>query len=68
MKLDLKKLEIAMAEKCYTIQELSKVSTVGVSTISNIFNRGQQPNLWTIGKLARALKVPVKDLIINDWT
>lgn len=40
MKLDLKKLEIAMAEKCYTIQELSKVSTVGVSTISNIFNRG----------------------------
>ncbi|WP_324270389.1 helix-turn-helix transcriptional regulator [Fusobacterium polymorphum] len=66
MKLDLKKLEIAMAEKCYTIQELSKVSTVGVSTISNIFNRGQQPNLWTIGKLARALKVSVKDLIIND--
>ena len=66
MKLDLEKLEIAMAEKCYTIQELSKVSTVGVSTISNIFNRGQQPNLWTIGKLARALKVPVKDLIIND--
>lgn len=66
MKLDLKKLEIAMAEKCYTIQELSKVSTVGVSIISNIFNRGQQPNLWTIGKLARALKVPVKDLIIND--
>jgi len=62
----LKKLEIAMAEKCYTIQELSKVSTVGVSTISNIFNRGQQPNLWTIGKLARALKVSVKDLIIND--
>ena len=67
MKLDLKKLEIAMAEKCYTIQELSKVSTVGVSTISNIFNRGQQPNLWTIGKLARALKVSVKDLIINEW-
>lgn len=66
MKLDLKKLEIAMAEKCYTIQELSKVSTVGVSTISNIFNRGQQPNLWTIGKLARALKVSVKDLIINE--
>lgn len=66
MKLDLKKLEIAMAEKCYTIQELSKVSTVGVSIISNIFNRGQQPNLWTIGKLARALKVSVKDLIIND--
>lgn len=66
MKLDLKKLEVAMAEKCYTIQELSKVSTVGVSTISNIFNRGQQPNLWTIGKLARALKVSVKDLIIND--
>lgn len=66
MKLDLKKLEIAMAEKCYTIQELSKISTVGVSTISNIFNRGQQPNLWTIGKLARALKVSVKDLIIND--
>ena len=66
MKLDLKKLEIAMAEKCYTIQELSKVSTVGVSTISNIFNRGHQPNLWTIGKLARALKVSVKDLIIND--
>ena len=67
MKLDLKKLEMAMAEKCYTIQELSKKSSVAVSTISKIFNKGQQPNLWTIGKLARALRVPVKDLIINDW-
>lgn len=62
MRLDNKKLLQIMATRCITIQELVEKSGLSRSTISAV-KAGKSCNYITIGKLAKALEVPVQDLI-----
>lgn len=67
MKIDIEKLNIAQANKCLTNKELCKVSDVGYITLLEIKNGSRKnPNLKTIGKLAKALNVDVMELLENE--
>jgi DNA-binding XRE family transcriptional regulator len=65
LKVDSNKLILARANIPMTVRELSKASGVAVSTISKIENGHCEPNLITIGKLAKALNIKVQDLLEN---
>ena len=62
MKIDLNKLELIMAQKIITSDQLAKRSNVARTTISQIFNGRTEVNPSTLGKLARSLDVNVEDL------
>ena len=63
MKIDNYKLDVQMAIQGLTSVELSKVTGVSQVSIAR-FRRGvQQPRPATLGKIARALNVPVTDII-----
>ena len=62
MKICTKKLAIAMIEKNYNIMTLSNLANVSRNTISAI-KAGKSCSGDTVLKLAKALEVPVQDLI-----
>lgn len=62
MKICKKKLAIAMIEKNYNVTSLSNISNVSRNTISAI-KAGKSCSGDTLLKLAKALDVPVQDLI-----
>ncbi len=66
MKIDLKKLEFLMAEKCIEIRELSKKTGITESTISRIKNGKQNAKPVTIGKLAKGLEVQITELLEKE--
>lgn len=66
MKINLKKLEFLMAEKCIEIRELSKKTGVTESTISRIKNGKQNAKPVTIGKIAKGLDVQITELLENE--
>lgn len=58
------KLELVRKESRLHQYELAKISGVSQATISNIENQKyKHPNIMTLKKLARALKIKVNDLI-----
>lgn len=61
--MELNTLKRLRAEKGMTLRELSRVSDIDQSTISQIENSRQKGRLDTLGKLARALDVPIDDLM-----
>lgn len=62
MRVDKHKFEIVMANKCMTSADLSKKSGVSQFTITRMQTKAEtQPA--TIGKIAKALEVPVEELI-----
>lgn len=63
MKIDKKKLDLAMAENCYSAEELSNLTGISTVTIARIKNGSQRPRPATIGKIAKALNVKVEYLI-----
>ncbi|WP_313132816.1 helix-turn-helix domain-containing protein [Anaerocolumna sp.] len=63
MKLNIKNLDLALANACLSVNELSKLSGVNITTLSRIRKGTQEPMPKTIGKLARALKCKTEDLI-----
>lgn len=63
MKIDSKKLDIAMAEACLTVNELSKQSGVNVVTLTRLRKGNQELMPKTVGKIARALDISVEELI-----
>jgi len=64
MKFNRLAFEIICAQKCLSIKEVSKMSGISATTIQNISKRKAKPN--TIGKIARALDVPVTAIIIDE--
>lgn len=66
MKINIEKLNLYQAEKCFTNQELTKKAGIGAMTLSKLRNGNQSPTLKTIGLLAKALEVSVKDLIETE--
>ena len=65
MKIDKMKLDLAMANKVYSAKELSQKCGVSQVTIVRITKGVQEARPETIGKIAKALDVPVTDIIEN---
>lgn len=63
MKIDNKKLDLLMAEKCLTLEKLSKITGVSQVTIARMKNGSQKPRPITIGKIAKALGIKPEELI-----
>ena len=65
MKIDKVKLDFAMANKAYSAKELSDKCGVSQVTIVRISKGTQEARPSTVGKIAKALEVPVTDIIVN---
>lgn len=63
MKVNVNTLNLALARSCMTKKELANKSGVDIVTISRIISKTQKPRPKTIGKIAKALDVPVEILI-----
>lgn len=59
------KLETILAKECMTYSDLSNKSNVSRTTIQKMVNRKIEPRPATVGKIARALNVDVRELIEN---
>lgn len=62
LKIDNKKLLIIMTIRCISIKKLAEKSGVSRGTISAV-KAGKSCSYLTIGKLAKALDIPVQELI-----
>lgn len=65
MKLNVTRYKILLAERCLTVKELAKQSGVTTMTLNKLKN-GKCALPSTIGKIARALNVPVSELIKEE--
>ncbi len=64
MEMDSNKLKIAMMDRCFNIERLSKESKVSRATISRALkNQGNSLNMRNVGKIAKALNVPALSLL-----
>ena len=66
MKIDNKKLEIVMATRCISLKELSKRSSISEVTLTRLKRNVQKPKPKTIGKIAKALKCNVIEIIETE--
>ena len=65
MKLSSKRVQIQMAEQCMTITELATKAELSRVLIGNCVRGCGNPKPVTIGKIAKALNVPVQEIIEN---
>lgn len=63
MKLDSRKVQIQMAEQCMTVTELATKAELSRVFVSNCIKGSAKPKPATIGKIAKALNVPVQEII-----
>jgi transcriptional regulator with XRE-family HTH domain len=66
MKINIEKLKIAMAEKCLTNQGLCKKAKISLTTLATIKANKREPQTITVGKIAKALNIPVSELVDNE--
>lgn len=52
--------------KGFNLRDLSEKSGVGKTTISELENNKSNPSIETLGKIAKALDVPVSSLLDED--
>lgn len=63
MKINNEVFNLALTETCISKKELAEKAGVDVVTISRITSGVQEPRPKTIGKIAKALNISVKDLV-----
>lgn len=63
MRLDNYKLQILMAEKIITVKELADVAGLSRVFVGSCVAGTANPKPATIGKIAKALNVPVQEII-----
>lgn len=63
LKLDRQKLELILAEKCYSLSDLTKKAGVSSALITKVVSGKYTLTTKTLGKIAKALDVKPKDLI-----
>lgn len=63
MRIDKIKIDVAMANKGYSAKELSERCGVSQITIARLKKGVQEARPQTISKIAKALNVPVENLI-----
>lgn len=66
MNIDVNKIRIAQANECLSVNELVEKSGLGRTTVSKIINGCTKPTVKSIGLIAKALNVQVKDLLADD--
>lgn len=66
MKININKLNIAMAEKCLGNKELCKKANISLVTLINIKTKKRNCLPITVGKIAKALNIPVSELVDNE--
>lgn len=63
MKINKQKLQIAMANKCLNMDDLAKVVGISRVSLTKYLSGTRNPRTKTLGKIAKALDVPVEKLI-----
>lgn len=63
MKINKQKLQLAMANACLNMDDLAALAEVSRVSISKYLSGVRNPKPKTIGKIAKALNVPVEYLI-----
>lgn len=63
MKINKQKLQLAMANACLNMDDLAALAEVSRVSISKYLSGLRNPKPKTIGKIAKALNVPVENLI-----
>lgn len=63
MKIDKIKIDVAMANKGFSAKELSEKCGISQITITRLKKGVQKARPETVGKIAKALNVPVESLI-----
>lgn len=66
MKIDNKKLDLILANKCMSYLNLSEKSGISTTTLSRYRNKTQVARPVAIGKIAKALEVQAID-IVEGW-
>lgn len=66
MKIDRKKLELAMARRCLNANALSKAAGVSTGALSRIMNSARPVRTATVGNLANALGVDPVEIIETE--
>ena len=62
-KLDGRELKIMLAERGYSMRSFSRASGVSEAAINAWVNHGRTPRPDTLGRIARTLEIPLRDLI-----
>lgn len=63
MKLNIKKVKIAMADKCLSSRGLAEKSGINYVTLIPYLNGSREPKTEALGKIAKALEVDVAEII-----
>lgn len=63
MKLNIQKLQIAMANACMNKTELAEAAGISKIAVSSYFSGKRKSTPKTIGKIAKALNVSVTEII-----
>ena len=66
MYINKKNLELAMARKCVSIEDLSTLAGISVNSLTKLKNGTQKGRTKTIGLIAKALEVDVTEIIVNE--
>ena len=66
LKLDPRKLDLAMANKCYSKTKLTANAEMNYSSLIKILNGKMKLTPQTLGKIAKALEVEPKELIKDE--
>lgn len=66
MKIDTEKLDILIADKGMMLKDVATASGLSEIAFRNIRQGKANPRLKTLGRIASALNVSVKDLIIKE--
>lgn len=65
LKADIKKLKLCMANKCMNTEDLCKATKMPRPTVNNVIS-GRSVRPATIGRIAKALGVDVKDILSEE--
>lgn len=63
MNIDKLKMNLLLADKCMTLNELADLSGLNVGTLSKLRNGTRTARPQTVGKIARALGTSVENII-----
>ena len=63
MRLDLKKVKLAMAVKCLSARGLAEKAGINYATLIPYLNGKREPGTEALGKIAKALEVDPAELI-----
>lgn len=66
LKLDIKKIYLAMAEKGLTVTEMAKQGNVSQQAVSNALNGNRVGRLKVVPAICQALGVSAKDIVIIE--